>query len=386
LPRFAGLTRIRPRLSEAPSNYTTLSWPKHGPGARKAWLSTAVNDPAWDAFLRRNPCGQFQQSSLWAAFKAAEGWRHHRVVLTDGDEVVGGFQILWKKKGLFRVGYVSKGPVSAAASPPIDRELAELLPVTARQLRLTALILQAPDESPTDPQLYTSAGFLVSNPMHVVEATYVLDLDKDIETLRGAMSASLRRNLRKAKKQPASIRLGAEQDLPAFFELMASTCRRQGVSPNPARVEALRLLWSLFAPEKDLRLTLVECGGETPAAKLSLGFGSRYTVWKKGWNGGQGQCHPNELLEDDAIAWALGQGYRLLDFCSFNRRAAERLLAGESAEGVPLSSRDEYHLRFGGRPLLLPRAMILLPNVLFRWLYRLTYVSREKRRLRARPA
>ncbi|MBL9129136.1 MAG: hypothetical protein JNL97_15910, partial [Verrucomicrobiales bacterium] len=36
--------------------------------------STEVVDPAWDRFVEACPAGQFQQSSMWAEAKAAEGW------------------------------------------------------------------------------------------------------------------------------------------------------------------------------------------------------------------------------------------------------------------------------------------------------------------------
>ena len=95
---------------------------------------------------------------------------------------------------------------------------------------------------------------------------------------------------------------------------------------------------------------------------------------------GQGQWHPNELLQDESLEWAKANEYRVCDFCSLSRGAAERILGGEPATSLTLSARDEYNRRFGGRPKLLPRALVLMPNRFLRWLYRQTYVRFELRR------
>jgi hypothetical protein len=367
-------------------SYRRLDNPADKSSQSEAWHSPALLDPPWDDFLRRVDCGQYQQSSLWAEFKAGEGWRHHRVIVTRGSDIVGGFQILWKKKGPWRIGYVSKGPAAHSAAPNLAITLRQLLVAATRELRLDALILQPPDETPAEAAAYAHAGFVQSNPLAVIEATYVVDLNADMETLLTRMSASMRRNLRKALKRPSTVRAGSEQDLGIFFALMSATCRRQETRPNPSSEDAIRLLWRIFSPHESVRVTLVECEGQVPAAKLSLCFGDRLTVWKKGWNGGQGDWHPNELLEHEALSWARSKGCRLCDFCSFDREAAERILAGEPATSLRLSSRDEYHMRFGGRPMLLPRAQILIPNPLMRWLYRQTYVRFEHRKVHPLPS
>ncbi len=344
------------------------------------FVSQTVSDPQWDDFLRQSPCGHYQQSSLWAEFKASENWHHHRIVLAGGSGVVGGFQILWRAKGPFRIGYVSKGPVARPSASSLTPILFKLLADASRRLGLHALIVQLPDESPDTAG--EQPGFIRSNPMGVIEATYLIDLQSDVETLRANMSASLRRNLRKAKKGAAILRTGSAVDLPLFFDLMTATCARQKTTPNPGSLASIRRLWDIFSPSGSIRLTLAECEGQVPAAKLSLCFGDRMTVWKKGWNGSFPEFHPNELLEDEALEWGHNHKYRICDFCSFSPSDAERILLGTSSECLQLSSRDEYHLRFGGRPKLLPRAHALLTNPLLHWGYRLTYLPWERHKER----
>jgi CelD/BcsL family acetyltransferase involved in cellulose biosynthesis len=194
------------------------------------------------------------------------------------------------------------------------------------------------------------------------------------------MSASLRRNIRHGRRKGTVVREGTEEDLPVFFDLMSATCRRQDTAPNPANLDAIRRLWRLFAPSKSIRVTFAECGGAMVAAKLSLRFGRTVSVWKKGWDGTHSDWHPNELLEEDAFAWAHANGCQSCDFCSFDRFAAAQMLAGRPVSGASLSSRDEYHRRFGGTPRLLPPALVLIPHRILRWLFCQTLVRRERRR------
>jgi hypothetical protein len=341
--------------------------PESGP--LTAWFSPALEDLLWDDFLRGTTFGQFQQSSMWADYKAGEGWKHHRVILTEGDEIVGGFQMLWRKSRLGRIGYVSKGPVTASESVEMLRLLEVLLKSAVVELGLVALIIQSPDASKADDGLSPDSDFLPSNPMGVIEATYLVDVRAEKEALHRNMSPSLRRNIRKARRQPMNVREGTEADLPKFFELMEATCRRQLTKPNPASLNAVRRLWHAFAPSNSVRLTFADCPGDTPATKLSLIFGERMTVWKKGWDGSHGDWHPNELLESDALEWAHDHGCRICDFCSFNRAATVQLSNGRPPSEICLTSRDEYHFRFGGLPKLLPRARLHVPNPILRWGY-----------------
>lgn len=342
-------------------------------GQLETWVSPALADPSWDDFLRHTRCGQFQQSSLWAQYKAGEGWNQHRVILTGAGGIVGGFQLLWKKTGLGRIGYVSKGPVAHPETSSSLDLLETRLVGAAKELGLTAVIIQRPDESLHVSGTGDESGFVRSNPMGIIVSTCLVDVRQELEILRGKMRASLRRNIRKARQQPMVVREGTEADLPRFFELMTATCRRQHTSPNPSTLDAIRLLWRTFAPTKSIRLTFAECNNGSPAAQLCLNFGDRVTLWKKGWDGSHGSWHPNELLEVEVLEWAHSQGYRIGDFCSLSLPTARQMLQGQPLTEIPLTSRDEFTLRFGGYPKLLPEPRLLVPNPVLRWGYCNTY-------------
>lgn len=365
-----------------PTSYQHLETVQSPDGPLDLWLSAELRDDLWDDFLQSTPLGQFQQSSLWAEYKAAEGWRAHRVVLSQGEDIAGGFQLLWKSRRGVRLGYVSKGPVMANPSSTLMGQLRRRLEHSAHQLRLLSVVLQYPDDCPEASWPGSPGTWLRSNPLGVIEATYLLDLDVSAEELVGQMSPSMRRNIRKAKQKPQVVERGRECDIPQFFALMSQTCERQGVRPNPPNPEATLAFWNVFARRGLVRMTFLRAEDRVISTQLTIAFGAKFTLWKKGWDGSHGQWHPNELLEGETLEWARSNGFRTADFCSLQVPTARALLAGQEPDKNRLSSRDEYHLRFGGRPQLLPPALVLIPNPLLRWLYRLLYLPLERRKRR----
>jgi lipid II:glycine glycyltransferase (peptidoglycan interpeptide bridge formation enzyme) len=371
-------------MSQLPHGYSPITSSSPENTSLDFWQTSQLQDAIWDDFLLATPTGQYEQSSLWAEFKNAAGWQCHRVVAASASHIVGGFQLLWKNKGPFRLGYIHKGPVFQSETPLLLGEMIRLLRLTARTLRLNVLCLQQPHDTSITIDPFIEANFIASNPLQMLEATCHIDLHQDMETLRSKMSSSLRGNLRTAKKLPVQVRNGGPSDIALFFSLMAQTCERQKTAPNPSSELAVRQLWDAFSPKGMIRLTLAECEGQVPAALLTIGFGNRLTAFKKGWSGDQKQWHPNELLQEESIEWARGMGYKVYDFYSFTRESAERIIAGEPVKNLKLSFRDEYHRRFGCNPRLLPRALVFIPNPLFRFFYRNAFLPYEQRKKQKR--
>ncbi len=349
------------------------------PDDAAVWLSPATSDPWWDDFLRSTSHGQFQQSSLWAEFKAGEGWDQHRVVITGANGIAGGFQLLWKKRGPLRIGYVSKGPVAHPEMPALRPALARLLLHSARKLSLNALITQSPDDAPAEEESADEQlGFIRSNPMKTVEATYLVNVGEDMKTVRQRMNRTMRKCLRKSQEQGLVVRRGTEADLPLFFSLMSATCRRQETKPNPASLESLQRLWRLFAPHDSVEMSFASRQGADIAGLMNLIFGERATQWKIGWDGSHPHSHPNELLVDHGLELAQTRGCRICDFAAMSRPTAEHILSGAPIDTAMTRSRDMFKLRLGGYPQLLPRARILVPNPILRWGFRNSYARFER--------
>ncbi|MFO1451616.1 MAG: GNAT family N-acetyltransferase [Opitutaceae bacterium] len=340
------------------------------------WQSQEIVDRAWDAFLASTPLGQFQQSCSWAAIKVAEGWASARFIATIDGGVVGGFQVLWRRKRGLKLGYLSKGPVAAEPHLELLAPLLEDAKQVCSHLGLLAAILQLPDLSPSGDTLSTQAGLLPNHLSAIIEASVWIDLDKPFEQIEKGYSKSVRREIRLKEGTPVAVRRGTPDDAGLFFDLMKAACARNGQTPNPASAQSIKDLLVAFAhsterPDQDAGLLLLEEDHVTIAGILLIRFGSTLILWKKGWTGGGVHINPNKLLNHEAIRWGWERGCKRADLASLSRPLTERLLQPGSSASTPISGSDQYKLLFGGRPVLLPRAFVWIPRWPLRPLYRL---------------
>lgn len=345
-----------------------------------AWLSEAPEDLEWDLFLMRTVLGQYQQSSVWARAKATEAWRVTRVVLTGDEEViVGGFQVLYKSSWWGGIGYVSKGPVVEHASGELAQYAVDLLQGVCARLRLRALIVQLPDECADGQFQLLDRGFLINVIGKVIESTWLIGLAPKRHGLERAMTANTRQEVRQAIRRGVVIREGSNGDLPVFFDLMRSSCRRQGASPSPSSIDFLHSLWGAASPSGSIKLFFAEYEGTPVCGLLCIIFGRRVSFWKKGWSEAEGHRHPNELLMFKSLEWAASMGHGDVDFGSFDDESAVAMLRCANGPAEYKTSRHFFNARFGGRPMILPAAMIYIPNSLLRLAYRLVFGRKIRR-------
>src|SRR3977135_3478890 len=75
---------------------------------------------AWDAFLERTPGGSYPQASLWAMAKLMAGFRTRRFTINNGEVIVGGAQVMYRRMPLGgTIAYVPLGPVLASGDSEI---------------------------------------------------------------------------------------------------------------------------------------------------------------------------------------------------------------------------------------------------------------------------
>jgi peptidoglycan pentaglycine glycine transferase (the first glycine) len=265
-----------------------------------AWLCSGLAAQAWDDFLRSCAMGQFQQSSLWARSKETDGWKEIRVIIEQDGRVVGGFQILWKGSRFGRIGYVSKGPVLSPEDSGVMAFVLDLLQELVRSHHFLAIIVQPPDQARLLSQGLLNRGFLLNRFMDVITATCMVDLTGPPGEWERNLGRSRKHKIRQALRGALTVREGGDSEIPKFFELMAATCSRQRVSPNPGSVEALRRLVRIFQGTGEVRLSFADYQGQPIACVMALKFGDRVTIWKKGWSGVRPDLHANSLLHYEA--------------------------------------------------------------------------------------
>lgn len=336
-----------------------------------ASVSTQISHPEWDRFLESTVLGHFQQASTWAAIKAEERWQPLRVIVREGATICGGFQILVRRTRFGKVGFLSKGPVIPANSSasPLGGFILEQLVAVARQNGLLALISQAPDFDSETTALMLQRGCVPFGLSSIIEATHYLELAKPGQDWRAEISRTAQKHLRRAVKNGLTSRVGDEADLPMFFDLMLGTCVRQGTDPNPATLEAVRTLWQHFRKADQIRISFVEHSGRVLACIMSLRFGKRVTLWKKGWNSEGLKLYPNDLVFYEAMEWAESIGAEIVDFVGMDPEMARAYIAKQPFTPEQIASRYFFLTRFGGVSQILPAAVIYFPNPVLRFLY-----------------
>lgn len=325
-------------------------------------------EAVWDRFLEATPEGQFQQASGWAKVKARDGWSVERRLHGPEAAPIGGFQLLWKRSRLGRIGYVSKGPVVAADRPEAGPELVDRLIATAREIGLRALVVQPPDDTRLAPGELDRRGFLPYALPSVIRTTAVLPLADGPEAVARRMDRQARREWRVAEKRGVRFRWGGREDLSVFFEMMCESARRQQSSPNPARLDLLEALWDELAGRAFLGLA--EHEGKIVAGLLLVGFGRRLNFWKKGWRSEDPKLFANCLLNAEALVWGAHGAYDFADFAAMAPEVAETLLAGKRLNDEQNRGRDRFNLRLGAGPRKLPPAQLLAPSAPIRALLR----------------
>lgn len=339
-------------------------------------VSNSLDEPEWDRFLQANPLGEFQQTTAWAKFKQASGWNCARTVLKKNQRVVGGFQLLWRRTRLGTIGYVSKGPVSENEDSQAVDALVEHLVLAARSVRLRAMIVQPPSLSRQTAPRLKAHMFAPDRLMDINTASFQVDVSGGKDAIFGGMSRTKRQMVRQAIRREVSVREGNEHDIDGFFQLMLKTSQRQGVPPNPPNKESLHRFWKAFGGDERCHLFLAERNGRMIGGLFCFHFRDTLYGWRKGADPEDLKHHPIELLYYESFLWANNKGFRFVDFCSLDRNMAETIINGVPLSEEQKASRDFFHMGFGGRPVIMPKAYLYFANPLLRGFYQASIKNR----------
>jgi lipid II:glycine glycyltransferase (peptidoglycan interpeptide bridge formation enzyme) len=326
-------------------------------------VSSDSEDREWDAFLAASAQGHHVQTSLWAQVKTPLGWSAVRLVVKRGPDVVAGAQMLIRLLPLVGgIAYVPRGPVCETDDAGLVTLIIDHLHRIARLRRVQYLVVQPPcSHAPLVSQLEAS-GFRASAIEVAPRATILLDLSADLNALLAGMQRRCRHYVRSAERKGLAFRCGTEADLPTFYRLHVATSKRQNFSPFS--IDYFWQLWRVLAHRGQLKLFLVEHGGEALSAQVVVAFGNTVLAKSIGWSGRGRDLHPNESLLWGVIQWAKSQGFRYYDFEGIEPQTATAILRGEAIPESMQHSPTGFKLRFGGRVTLFPPAYDYLYNPL----------------------
>ncbi len=320
-------------------------------------------DPEWDNFLFNTGFEHFEQTSLWAEAKKLEGWKTSRIIAIRNDQIVGGFQILYKEKLKFlKIGLLMKGPVITSNDPIVVKSFLNQLKKFVHR-NFFALLLQAPDREDRITSELRQIGFRPNFIKWIIKSANVkINLNLPEDQLVKKMKRQKRQNIQQAKNAGIVVRPGTREDLGLFFKLMSTTCRRRGVRPNPSSLKALEKIWDLFSASDKIALFFAGLNDINISALMVIIMGKHVSLWKFGWSGEYSHFRPNDLLFWETLKWAKAAGYQTADLGSFGTYILKKGRILDLRENYLERQDVRFNTGFGGQVINLQPGLIYFSN------------------------
>jgi len=330
--------------------------------------NSADHDPAWDAFVLDAPGGHHVQTSLWAQVKRILGWRAARIILSDGDTIIAGAQVLYRRlTPLLQVGYVTNGPLARDdAGEPLTQIVMALCRFSRRQ-RMVMLTVQPPKHASALADRLGEWGFLPGRTAVAPTASVVLDLSAGPERILAGMHATTRQNIKRGLRKGVTVREGTIEDVPLFWRLHVASSQRQGFTPYP--LQYFTTIWRTLGAHGYARLFIARANGDDVSAQLVVPFADTVISKSIGWSGAHKECQPNRVLDWAVIEWAANAGYRRFDLEGIDPGVARAILAGQSLPVHAHQTPTTYKLGFGGQVALFPGPYDYIYSPALRWAY-----------------
>ncbi|HLJ54262.1 MAG TPA: peptidoglycan bridge formation glycyltransferase FemA/FemB family protein [Chthonomonadaceae bacterium] len=297
-------------------------------------------DERWDALACSAAESGFMQSSAWAAFKRAEGYRTVRLGIFAGERLIGGASLLtYPGHGTEGYWICPEGPVLPWRDHATARAGLRLIVARveglAEELGGIGLRIEPHLPPPRPPLLRNWSRAPVDlNPVH----SLVLDVSLSNEELLAQMHAKGRYNIGIARRHGVEVARSTNMaDLRRFYRLFHETAVQGDFFAEPYGF-FLNLGASLF-PARQAELFFSEWQGETLAALLVVYFGGRATYLF----GGTSRSRRN-VMPAYAAHWAAMQAAR-------ERGCAEYDLYGYDPFGQPdhlYAGFSRFKRQFGG--------------------------------------
>ncbi|MFN8424520.1 MAG: peptidoglycan bridge formation glycyltransferase FemA/FemB family protein [Anaerolineae bacterium] len=290
-----------------------------------------IDDPVWDAFVERHPCGHFLQSSAWARLRRGQGWRVERTILSGRDgRPIAGAQVLTRRRLGGLVAYVPRGPVVE----PDDPAWPELVRELRRRYRRRAVALRLEPhwaDAPAARAALASQGLRETAPLQP-PSTLRLDLTIGPDALLAQMKPKWRYNIGLAERQGVTVARGAAADRAVFEELLHATAARHGLAERPAGYHTA--VAEAFGEDR-ARLWVARAEGRALAAALVVHHGDTATYLYGASSGELRERMPTHAVQWAAIRDACAAGLRRYDFWGVPDAVGRAWAAGADPDDVP---------------------------------------------------
>lgn len=306
----------------------------------------ASNDPVWDAFLASQATGHHVQSSPWGQLKAKVGWQVVRVLAQEGEQIVGGAQILSRRLPVWgSIAYVTRGPVVAPGRSDVMEALLDRIEEVAQAQRLLVLSVEPPADEPLYMFPLQARQFKPSSFYVIPPTTVLVDLRQSEDEILAQFRRTTRYNVGLASRQGVVVREGTDEDLPMFFEWMEATAAQDPYSYYS--LEYYQEAWRQFVPQGMMKL-LIACYQDEPISGTIVIALGHWAVYK--WGASSGAYlnkKPNEILQWHAMKWSREKGCHYYDLGGITPSVAEALRRDEKPPEGKLTGIARFKLGFG---------------------------------------
>jgi len=281
-----------------------------------AYITNITEDcqDQWNALVMGESTFTMLQSWEWGEFKEKFGWKPYRIAVMEGGELIAGAQLLIKSlvPGLFRMIYVPRGPVGEWHNPSVGTLLFEEMHRVARDHKAIFLRIEPPimHDSP-HVSFLQDHGFQPNSYSNQPIATIFIDLQQGMEYVMSQFHQKTRYNIRYAKRREVTFRIGTEEDLPVFHDMMKITGERGGFTVRS--LDYYTKEWLALSKKGSMRLYIAEFEGEPIAVNMSAVFGNAAAYLHGGSSGAHSNLQPNYLIMWEAIKWAIEQNCKTFD-------------------------------------------------------------------------
>lgn len=292
--------------------------------------ATLSDAQAWDAFVAANPHGYHEQTAMYGKIRRAYGFACERVVVRQGQEIVGGAQVIVQQTPIGRFARVFAGPLAAEDDPAIMARVIDQLDHLCNAKSYACMRIDTLPSQGVARHFLKAEGFQASDEWFGARPSLIMKLSCSEEHLFSGLNKKSRQYIRAAERAGAYVKDGTVDFLSEFYTLYRMTAAHQGF--RYFRKDYFSALTHLFGGVGRLRIFVAySAQGEPIAARLAIIVGDRcHDAWCGMHRGSVNiKLRANILIHHHVMKWARAQGckhYDLVGIQTNKKRIAKEII------------------------------------------------------------
>ncbi len=301
-------------------------------------IESIADSERWNDFVVSSGKGHLLQSFEWGEFKGKFGWEVERVAIADQGKIAAGAQVFFRRTPIGPMAYVPRGPLTRDGSSEQLRLLLEGIHDVARDHKAIFLKIEPNDCSFPESE---SLGFNPSPESIQPHTSIHVDLTPDLDGIAGQQKPKTRYNIRLASRRGVAVREGGLEQLPAFYELLKVTSKRDGFLIH--NYDYYREAMASLGDKARLFAAFFE--EEVLASIMVMAFAGE-AIYMYGASSNSGRnLMPTYLLQWEAMRWAKSLGCTRYDLWGIPDEVWE--IAQDDAQDDELDERFRGERREG---------------------------------------